>query len=81
MIQDLQWGVENDVDFVAASFIRKASDVRSVVAYLDRLMAKQKPSQTNPRLIRPVVISKIENAEAVKVRLITTIIKARCYYN
>ncbi len=32
--------MQNDVDFVAASFIRKASDVRSVIVYLDRLLAK-----------------------------------------
>lgn len=63
--QDLQWGVENDVDFVAASFVRKAADVRSVIVHLERLMAKQKPTEANPRLVRPVVISKIENAEAI----------------
>jgi pyruvate kinase len=62
---DLQWGVENDVDFVAASFVRKAADVRSVIVHLERLMAKQKPTEANPRLVRPVVISKIENAEAI----------------
>jgi pyruvate kinase len=38
--QDLLWGVENDVDFVAASFIRKASDVRTVIAYLERCMQR-----------------------------------------
>ena len=63
--RDLEWGVENDVDFVAASFVRKASDVRSVIVYLERLMAKKKPTESNPRSVRPVVISKIENAEAV----------------
>jgi len=63
--RDLEWGVDNDVDFVAASFVRKAADVRSVIVHLERLMAKQKPTTANPRLVRPVVISKIENAEAI----------------
>lgn len=64
--QDLEWGIMNDVDFVAASFIRKGSDVRQVVAYLERMMAKHKPHDSNPRNVRPLVISKIENAEAVQ---------------
>jgi pyruvate kinase len=63
---DLEWGVDNDVDFVAASFVRKAADVRSVVVHLERLMAKRKPNEANPRLLRPLVISKVENAEAIK---------------
>ncbi len=64
--RDLQWGIDNDVDFVAASFVRKAADVRSVIVHLERIMAKTKPTASNPRLVRPVVISKIENAEAVR---------------
>jgi pyruvate kinase len=39
-VQDLEWGIKNDVDFVAASFVRKGSDVRSIVAYLERLTTK-----------------------------------------
>lgn len=37
-----------------------------VIAYLERLCSKHKPSESNPRNVRPLVISKIENAEAVE---------------
>ena len=28
--EDIKWGVENDIDFIAASFVRKASDVHEI---------------------------------------------------
>jgi pyruvate kinase len=37
-----------------------------VIAYLERCCSKHKPSESNPRNVRPLVISKIENAEAVE---------------
>ena len=60
--EDMAWAIERDcVDIVAASFVRKASDVRSVKAYLERCIAKvNKKGQ-----IAPIVISKIENKEGV----------------
>ena len=58
-------------DFVAASFIRSAANVRSVKAYLDRCIADL-PQSTNtddnhnsPPPLRPLVISKIESKEGI----------------
>ena len=51
---DLRFAVENDFDFVAASFVRQASDVDEIRACLDSFGGKH---------IR--IISKIENREGV----------------
>lgn len=53
-IQDLKFGCEQNVDFVAASFIRKADDVRAVRNALDENGGKD---------IK--IISKIENQEGL----------------
>jgi pyruvate kinase len=64
--RDLKWSCEVGADFVAASFIRTASNVRSVKAYLDRCIAEMpKPSDGSPPPLRPLVISKIESKEGV----------------
>lgn len=64
--RDLKWACEVGADYVAASFIRTAANVRSVVAYLDRCIAEL-PSETDTgtRRLRPLVISKIESKEGV----------------
>jgi len=38
--EDIKWGVQNDVDFIAASFTRRASDVRDIRSYVKSLMPK-----------------------------------------
>lgn len=53
-IADLVFGIENEVDFVAASFIRKATDVLEIRKVLE---------QNNGSNIQ--IISKIENQEGV----------------
>lgn len=50
---DLEFGIKNDVDFIALSFVRRASDIRDL-----RALLKQKKSQA-------LIISKIETQEAV----------------
>ncbi|MBQ9166014.1 MAG: pyruvate kinase, partial [Oscillospiraceae bacterium] len=52
--QDIKFGVENDFDYVAASFVRKADDVRAIREVLHRY------GGDNVR-----IISKIENQEGV----------------
>ena len=58
--RDLDWACQVGADFVAASFIRTAANVRSVIAYLDRCVA-----QLPNRPLRPLVVSKIESKEGV----------------
>jgi pyruvate kinase len=52
--EDLEFGIREGVDFIAASFIRKAQDVRDIRKYLDLLGGQG---------IK--IISKIENREGV----------------
>ena len=51
--KDLQWAIENDLDFVALSFVRTPDDVRTLRSIIDR-------SDTSIQ-----VISKIEKPEAI----------------
>lgn len=53
-ISDIKFGIENDIDFIAASFIRKASDVTNIRKILE---------ENNGQNIS--IISKIENREGV----------------
>ncbi|HEY9062143.1 MAG TPA: pyruvate kinase [Pseudobacteroides sp.] len=54
-IEDIKFGIENDVDFVAASFVRKASDVVEI----KKLLEKYGGQDIN-------VIAKIENRQGIK---------------
>jgi len=63
--KDLFWACKNGGDFVAASFIRSAANVRSVHAYLDRCIAELKSADPAGSYMRPLIISKIENKEGV----------------
>lgn len=64
--RDLRWSCEVGADYVAASFIRTAGNVRSVKAYLDRCIAEMPaPADGSHPPLRPLVISKIESKEGV----------------
>ncbi len=52
---DILYGIEKDVDYIAASFIRKAQDVRDLRAFLD--------SNGGEKI---KIISKIENMEGIE---------------
>jgi pyruvate kinase len=39
--EDIKWGVDNDIDYIAASFVRKASDVHEIREYVDKLFMKK----------------------------------------
>ncbi len=57
-INDLKFGLENDVDFVALSFVRNKKDIDQINKYIDKFLPKDK--------MRPLVVAKIELAEAVE---------------
>jgi len=55
-IKDIQeWGIPNDIDFIAASFVRKASDVTKIREVLGPEAAK-----------KVKIICKIENQEGLE---------------
>nr|AIT69996.1 pyruvate kinase [Dictyopteris undulata] len=58
---DITFGIERDVDFVAASFVRKGEDVRSIRHFIAEAHDNIWPAE-HPK---PRIISKIENMEAV----------------
>ena len=58
---DLVWGVANDVDFVAASFVRKAEDVDAIRSLLEEETRRVWGEGHLP----PLIISKIENGEGM----------------
>lgn len=60
--RDLDFGVKNDIDFIAASFIRKASDVHEIRKFVDGCIEKYWPEG----YIAPKIISKVENLEGVQ---------------
>ena len=53
--EDIKFGVEQDIDFIAASFVRNAECVLEIKAYLKELGAPYIP-----------IIAKIENAEGIR---------------
>ncbi len=53
-VSDIQFGVENDFDFIAASFVRRAADVQAVREVLDHFGGQDVK-----------IIAKIENQEGV----------------
>lgn len=57
---DIEWGIQNDVDFIAASFVRKPSDVTEIRDFCRGLIAQHSPGSP-----LPLIISKIESTEAL----------------
>lgn len=60
--KDIRYGVERDMDFIAASFVRTPGDVEAVRAYA----AKCQKESSNPNGRPPLVISKVETLEAME---------------
>ena len=63
--EDLRWAVSVGCDYIAASFIRSAANVRSCVAFLERC-CDEEAARHGARPSRPLVISKIESEEGVE---------------
>jgi pyruvate kinase len=65
----LRWGIQNNIDYIAASFVRKASDVTEIREYARGLLHAAFPAESqradSDRVV-PHVISKIESVEALQ---------------
>ncbi len=59
---DIAWGIKNDIDYIAVSFVRKAEDLEEIRAYVDSLMKEAGYPAEHPH---PQLISKIESTEAM----------------
>jgi pyruvate kinase len=60
--EDIEWGIKNDIDCIAASFIRRANDVEEIRTYCAELIALHRV----PGSPLPLIISKIESTEALE---------------
>jgi len=60
---DIRWGIQNNIDFIAASFVRKASDVTEIRDYCRELISELYPNELSVPI--PSIISKIESVEAL----------------
>lgn len=61
--EDIRWGIHNNIDYIAASFVRKASDVVEIKKYVSGLVREIYPN--DPNYPHPKIISKIESTEAL----------------
>jgi pyruvate kinase len=59
--EDIKWGIENDIDYIAASFVRKPSDVTEIRDYVKTLLPIYQPENYPV----PLIISKIESVESL----------------
>lgn len=57
-IEDLKFGLKNDVDYIALSFVRDAKDIINIKKLIERYLPKGK--------LAPKVIAKIERKEALE---------------
>ena len=63
--KDIRWGIENDIDYIAASFVRKPTDVLAIREYSSSLLKELHPT-TYQKYHIPKIISKIESTEALE---------------
>jgi pyruvate kinase len=60
--RDLRFGIKWDIDFIAASFVRKAQDILDIRAFVAEEMAKHwAPDHPHPK-----IVAKIESTEGLK---------------
>lgn len=59
-----RWGLEHNIDFVAASFVRKPSDVTEIREYMTDLLHAANPGSES--VVVPKIVSKIESIEALE---------------
>jgi pyruvate kinase len=65
-----RWGVDNNIDFIAASFVRKAADVIAIRNYATELIKEKHNGIVQTLLCDgpsvPLIVSKIESTEALQ---------------
>ena len=61
-LEDIRFGIEHDIDMVAASFVRNAAGVDAIRAHIADCHAKYAPDPSAPP---PLIISKVESTEAL----------------
>merc|ERR1719353_1913958 len=61
--QDIAFGIENDIDCVAASFVRSAAGVENIRSYISECHQKYCKDPENTPM--PKIISKVETTEAL----------------
>jgi pyruvate kinase len=59
---DIKYGLEIDVDYLAASFIQNADGVREIRSYMEKCAEELGWKKDRPL---PLIISKIESASAL----------------
>jgi pyruvate kinase len=59
--QDIRYGLQNDVDYIAASFVRNAAGVHEIRKFIKTSLKELGLTERIP----PLIISKIENTEAL----------------
>ncbi|HEX2914929.1 MAG TPA: pyruvate kinase [Chloroflexia bacterium] len=59
-MSDLRFGVENDVDYVALSFVRRGEDIRRL-----KELIREYAGPDKPEIELPLVVAKIEKHEAI----------------
>lgn len=67
--QDIRWGIEQgDIDIIAASFVRKPSDVEDIRKFCRQVIAEvaAKDSSKGVQRVVPKIISKIESTEGLE---------------
>jgi pyruvate kinase len=61
--QDIRWGVKNDIDYIAVSFVRKPEDLVEIRQYVAELMKEFGYPASHPHC---KLIAKIESTEAME---------------
>jgi pyruvate kinase len=61
--KDIKYGLEIDVDYLAASFVQNADGVREIRSYMEKCASELGWNKDRPL---PLIISKIESASALK---------------
>lgn len=60
-----RWGIDHNIDMIAASFVRKPTDVSEIRTFCSHVINELKSTKNVDRLM-PLIVSKIESTEALE---------------